>query len=259
MTSRDTIEFVARGSAGTIFERDNLTWCRVLNRFEMYVNRNDKSVSPHLINDGFWESWITKWVMDNVDNTTFFIDIGANTGYYSFLAESLGATVVAFEPNSIYSEMMRSTINRSGSKAIYVYEEALSNYWGEASLNIPTELHGSASLNEIIPGYATTQQTVQVRRLDDVLHHRSDFEQAIIKIDAEGEEERILEGAREFLDKTPNVTVLLEYTPHAYSRDFVDNLFDTWIVTTIDSNGNEQRIIPQWLEAQTDWVMLVLR
>lgn len=257
MITRDEVEYTARLKAGIIDTIGEYHWVNVLNGVEMYVLDSDKSVAPHLVREGFWESWITTWVINNVDKDTFFIDIGANTGYYAFLASSLGAITLAFEPNRVYADMIRATIER-GRSAVVLSETALSNYWGEAILNIPTELHGSASLNQIIPGYETTTQKVSVRPLDEVLVEIV-HEKAVIKIDAEGEEERILEGARKFLDETPEAVVLLEYTPGAYSINFVDELFEKWSVSWISHSGQEEPVSPAWIREQRDWVMLVLR
>lgn len=259
MTSRAMIEFLSKSSARVIDARFNFRLCRVLDRFEMWVDVLDKSVTPHLINDGFWESWITKWVIDNVDDNTVFIDIGSNTGYYAFLAHYLGADVSAFEPNPDYANLIRHS-QGSNKMQFPVNEYALSNYNGEAKFNIPIELHGSASLSQIIEGYETRQIEVLVRELDWWMPGNfKDGKKLVVKIDAEGEEERVLQGGKKFLDSADEVVLLLEYTPGAYSADFVDHLFDNYDVAYVDGNGNEERAFIPWLEAQTDWVMLVLR
>jgi len=257
MTTRQMLEFMSKGGSGIISETADYYWVRVLNWFEMYVSKTDKSVSPHLVQDGFWESWITKWVIDNVDEDTFFIDVGANTGYYSFLASHLGATVYAFEPNPVYYGMMFSTCSRTKTKSVFMSEVALSDYWGEAVLHIPLELHGSASLTDIVT-HETTKVNVNVRPLDEMVSQYSQ-NHLVLKIDAEGEEERILKGAKNLIDNAESVVVLLEYTPGAYSSDFVDYLFDNYHVSYVDGAGGEERAFIPWLEAQRDWVMLVLR
>lgn len=258
MTTRVLVEFMSKSRAGILDKTADYYWVHVLDRFDMYVHKEDLSVSPHLVNDGFWESWITKWVIDNVGEDTFFVDVGANTGYYSFLASDLGATVYAFEPNPMYSDMMTATCSRGNYNHVILSEIALSDYHGEAVLNIPTKLHGSASLNNIIPGYETTKVNVNVSPLDDRITHYP-HSHLVIKIDAEGEEERILKGAKNLIDSAKDVVVLLEYTPGAYSADFVDHLFDNYDVAWVNHDGEEERIFYPWLEAQTDWVMLVLR
>lgn len=252
---RPQVEAMGRAGANTYSEA---YWAKVLNKFSMMVDPHDTSVAPHLINDGFWESWITTWLMNRIDANTCFLDVGAHMGYYSFLASSMGATVFAFEPNPAHFKLMNSTIARTHTKTVFVQPFALSNYNGVANLHVPTQLTGSASLSSI-DGYETEKIPVTVTRLDELSLPVDRFEQTIVKIDAEGEEERILEGAREFLDKAPHCTVLLEYTPHAYSDEFVDRLFSNYVVNWINHDGLSMACTPGWVRAQTDWVMLVLQ
>jgi FkbM family methyltransferase len=259
MIDREQVEDFGRRRAGVISSSGEYDWVTVLDMFPMYVNRNDKSVSPHLINEGFWESWITTWVMNNIRPGDVFWDIGANTGYYGLLAYHLGAQAMAFEPNPVYAEMLRKTKARLGIKyGFYVNEFALSNYNGEATLNIPTELHGSASLSAIVPGYKTTKVTVPVASFDEKFPQCGAGRQ-VFKIDAEGEEERILEGMKGFLKQTPHKLVMMEYTPGAYSELFLTDLFNDWNVTWINHAGYEGAVTPEGLLRQTDWLMLVLR
>ena len=257
MITRATVEMKGKCFAGAQEVLGPYTWSRVLGMFDMYSLNADGSVSPHLVKDGYWESWITTWFINNVGKRDNFIDIGANTGYYSFLANSLGAGVVAFEPNPTYAKMMVDTIKRANIDNMRVLEYALSNYNGTATLNIPKTLHGSASLNSIDASFETDKIEVAVRQLDEIMPPQAIRE--IIKIDAEGEEERILEGAKGFLKDCFAKVVLLEYTPNAYSDTFLDELFDKWHVTWINFAGEEERVTKDWIRSQPDWIMLVLR
>ena len=259
MIDRVYVEAQGRRGAGIIDSVGDYHWVKVLNEFEMYVHKDDKSVSPHLINEGFWESWITAWVKNNVNAGKVFFDIGANTGYYSFAAMAAGAIVHAFEPNPVYAKMLEATKDRNQLGGLFrISEYALSDWNGEAILHIPTELHGSASLSEIVPGYETTEVSVAVRSLDEVA--RPGAGKHLVKIDAEGEEEKILRGMRQFInDAIPSPTIMMEYTPGAYSRYFLADLFHEWDVTWINHGGYEGSVSPEGLMNQTDWIMLVLR
>ena len=48
---------------------------------------------------GFGESAFTRFLIENTSKNDVFYDIGANYGYYSSLASTLGAEVHSFEPN----------------------------------------------------------------------------------------------------------------------------------------------------------------
>lgn len=260
MIDRAEIEIWGQRGAGIIEEVGDWYWVKVLNQFGMYVHKDDKSLTPHLAGEGFWESWITAWVANHCGPGTVFYDIGANSGYYSLVAMASGAMVSAFEPNPVYAEMLRATKERNGLGNMFrVSEVALSDYNGEATLHIPTELHGSASLTSI-PGYETTAVTVPVRSFDEYTGGQSGAGVRLFKIDAEGEEEKILRGMKAYLKTCiPSPTILMEYTPGAYTDYFLADLFNDWKVSFINHGGYESDVSPEGLMQATDWVMLVLR
>lgn len=259
MTKRRTLEMQGKSGAGIIESVGDYHRVKVLNNFEMYVHKNDGSVAPCLVRDGFWESWITLWMIDNIDSNTVFHDIGANSGYYALIAERLGAKVFAYEPNPVYAEMIRATKTLNNLEdSFQVNEVAISNYNGEATLHIPYEMHGSASLNAIDPAYPTKDIVVPARRWDDIYPEGPSAGNHIFKIDAEGEEERILEGAQDFIDKCLPV-ITLEYTPGAYSDQFLNNLRKSWHINWINYDGVEEPVGDDWISVQKDWRMLVLR
>lgn len=255
---RRVLELVSSGAAGIVDETDDWYWVRVLDKFEMYTHKEDQSVTPCLVRDGYWESWITLWVMENVDAETFFLDVGANTGYYGFLAQNLGASVCAYEPNKLYIEMIIATGKRNN-LPMPISPVALSDKTEEAVLHIPGNLHGSASLNEV-PGYETTPVKVVTRPLDEILNDPRLYEaKQVMKIDAEGAEEKILHGAKNFIANAPSLVIALEYTPGAYSDHFLDDLRKEWHINWINYDGVEEPVEDAWLHNQEDWRMLVLR
>lgn len=256
--NRAVLEFVSKGSAGIIDETDDWYWVRVLNKFEMYVHKNDKSVTPCLVNDGFWESWITDYIIRQCTPGTVFFDVGANTGYYSMLAYFSGAMVWSFEPNPEYFNMLEATLERNGINTGMFRRtmKAISDKRGKETLYIPKELHGSASFTKLDAKWETHEIEVETIPLD-FLNGAGKY---IIKIDAEGAEEKIWDGMLESLRSRPAHTqVLLEYTPGAYSDEFIDKLEDYAPLRWINYDGEAERVDRDWLEAQTDWVMLVMQ
>lgn len=256
--NREQLEWTSRAAAGTIDETDKWEWCRVLDMFEMYVMKGDESVSPHLVRDGFWESWITLWMMRNIGPGTVFYDVGANTGYYSLLALSQGAQVVSFEPNPTYYEMLLATKERHNLGSWRIHNVALSNRNGSAKLYVPRQLQGSASLSQIDPIWEVSEVTVQVKRADTMFAHAG-AGRHLFKIDAEGEEEKIWEGLVGYLNRWPEQArpvVALEYTPEAYSPYFIKTLQDYGRIRMINTDGDGQDFDPYALNFIRDWLML---
>lgn len=259
--TRDYVELSGRFSVGVIEEDDKYKLVRVLNRFEMYIMKGDESVGPCLEKDGFWESWITTWMLNNIKPGTVFYDVGANTGYYSLLALHCGAMVAAFEPNPEYVKMLHKTgeYNNLGS-LLRIHDIALSDKQGIATLHIPATLHGSASLSPMDKKWLYHEVSVETKTLDQ-MYGSNAAGVHVVKIDAEGAEEKIWDGMQSFLNDNPirPPVVLLEYTPNAYSDGFIDKLQDHGVITTIDYTGAERPVDRDWIESQTDWVMLIIR
>ena len=72
-----------------------------MNSFHLELHPGAEYISDYIRKYGCWEP-ITTEVLIEVFNArkpnTVFVDIGANIGYFSFLAAQQGIQVVAFEP-----------------------------------------------------------------------------------------------------------------------------------------------------------------
>lgn len=122
------------------------------------------------------------------------IDVGANRGYYSYALSKFASQVEAFEPNPV----LASFAARKLGPEVRVHEVALSNREGSGVLYIPrTErgvaLHLLASLHRVHLSYSWDEIEVSLATLDSYRYRNVGF----IKIDAEGSEMDIVDGARE--------------------------------------------------------------
>jgi FkbM family methyltransferase len=130
-----------------------------------------------------------------------FIDVGANTGLYSVIAAKVasGRPIIAFEPlPSALRIFKRNIKNNFLEGKIEIFETALSNHCGEATLYIPDPSHGlvetSASLEEDFkPRTSETQSVVVKTTKFDSLSIPGPI--GVIKADIEGHEHAFLEGA----------------------------------------------------------------
>lgn len=140
-----------------------------------------------------------------------FLDAGANEGIYSvFAAERLGgAAVWAFDPSQ--RELFRLARNLDlNNLKVRVFPVALSNQTGTAEMTVGG--YGHEGLNTLgrldHEVEAGAKELIQVTRLDDVVKEnplpRLDF----IKIDVEGAELKLLQGATETLRRYRPVLLL---------------------------------------------------
>jgi FkbM family methyltransferase len=137
------------------------------------------------------------------------IDIGANHGLFTHYLAGMCAHVHAFEASPRMAEVMRKGYLRRGN--VTVHEVALSNVQGTATLQVPTfvGLSGYATLekgdlaSKVKQSCELEQIPLETRRLDDFAVHNVGF----IKVDVEGHEQEVLEGASETLKREPAIVL----------------------------------------------------
>jgi len=123
-----------------------------------------------------------------------FYDIGSNWGYFTLHAASNHSrlTVHAFEPMPATYQDLTSCVAQAGlSDLVTCHNMALSSADGEAFIHIPDGLH--SGMAEVSKLGGTTR--IATRRLDSLGLPEPDF----IKMDVEGHEIEILNGAKETL------------------------------------------------------------
>jgi FkbM family methyltransferase len=131
-------------------------------------------------------------------------DIGANVGLFSFAAASLGAQVVAIEPDTWLANLMHRSalLNKL---PVTVLPAAVSDHQGVSRLYLSDQ--GKASNSLVGDGIA---QTVIAVTLDSLLEHFAAPQ--VLKIDVEGMEYAVLRGARRVLQARPRI--FCEVTDH---------------------------------------------
>jgi len=192
--------------------------CRVLGRYKFLVDSRDLGLSPHLILDGYWESWCTEFMLRRIRRGQVAWDIGANLGYYAvLLADLVGpeGRVVAVEPNPRLATLCARSL-------------ALNGFWHNAEVR---RLAAAAASGEMLRFRAMTSDpkngrlidaallegaegqedmldiAVPTIQLDDLAEGPVDF----VKIDVEGAEEQVWAGMQGVLDRSPAITVLMEF------------------------------------------------
>jgi len=163
-----------------------------------------------LMREGKFEVEETALITRLLDQVEVFVDIGANLGYYTCLALQHRKPVVAVEPQQQNLRCLyRNLIANGFQDRAEVFPVALSARPG--LLTLYGASGPSASLIKGWAGYSPAyQQVVPVSTLDHILGGRFPDLQLFIKIDVEGAEYQVMEGARETISRNKKPIWLLE-------------------------------------------------
>ncbi len=145
------------------------------------------------------------FVLDMLHSGELFVDVGANIGSYSILAATKGARVIAIEPvPSTFKVLKQNILLNELDEQIEVMNIGL----GSKEENLKFSIKQGAT-NHVLNKEEKTKQSVKVlvRSLDDVLDGRIP---KIIKIDVEGFETKVIEGARKTLANPNLLAVIME-------------------------------------------------
>jgi FkbM family methyltransferase len=159
--------------------------------------------------NGVYERKETDFVKATLKPGMTFIDCGAHIGYYSALAaELVGPTgrVHSFEPNPQLADILERNMAGYGA-GVSVNRMALSDHVGEARLYLNPNWLPDNRLHQ--PG-SWESVPVRMTTLDEAL---PDVVADFIKIDVQGEECRVLNGARKLIERSPSLCGIVEYSP----------------------------------------------
>jgi FkbM family methyltransferase len=163
-----------------------------------------------------------------VDPSRTCVDAGANRGTYTYFLSKLARHVYAYEPNPA----MRWILQRSVGNNVSVSDMALSDHTGEATFAVPrskTKYRNNAGSLEVAMLAQSSEDLIQLpvktARLDDQGVSNVGF----IKIDVEGHEREVLDGARQVIlrDRPVLLIEMMEsLTPGATATnvEYVENL-----------------------------------
>ena len=155
-----------------------------------------------------WRAWKTRYrdqvfelraIREALRHGGVALDVGANKGSYLYsMAGWAGASpVVAFEPQSRLASYLTEACRRSGLRNVTIENLALSNQQGELKLFVPGDSHSpGASLEASIADKTDCHtETVTVTTLDAYAAEKLRAPVRVIKIDVEGHELAVLQGA----------------------------------------------------------------
>ncbi len=183
-----------------------------------FVNTEDRNITPWIIMAGHWEPNVEQVLLSYASPGMTVLDIGAHFGYYTVkLGSKIGehGRLHAFEPNPEVNAVCLENIKING---LYSHTTLHKFALGDANTTaiLTHSQSNMASANLVGEQDADYSVSVEVRRIDDVVP--SDRAIDLIKLDAEGYEKRILDGAISTLSRSPQCATMIELGLERWER-----------------------------------------
>jgi FkbM family methyltransferase len=182
----------------------------------LFLNSNDKVVTPLIEAQGAWEPNETHWFVRSLRPGDTVVDAGANIGWYTVIAgKRVGdaGRVYAFEPDPEAFALLERNVRVNGLHNVVLEQKALSDAPGHIELFIAPDNKGDHRIYQPEGEHRASVQ-VEAVTLDDYFRDAPegvDF----VKSDTQGAELVILKGMRGLIEKSPSLVMAFEYAPKA--------------------------------------------
>ncbi len=185
--------------------------------FEIYCQGNRGSVEMELLMSRDYEPEISKHILDNLKDTKYFLDIGANIGFYSLLVAKRRPEIkiISFEPVRETFDRLIKNIKKNNFTNITAHNIGLANENTRRDIFLTTELGHNSFLSN-----SNLVEKVLVKKTDDFLVLKD--KKIFIKIDTEGYEFEVIKGMEELL-KNNACQIVFEFTPKFYRKFYQDD------------------------------------
>jgi len=167
-----------------------------------YPIENNCPVVNAMLKNNIWEKKITKIFNDYVKEDWICIDVGTYIGLHSLTLSKLCDKVIGFEAQPLIYECLKNTLIIKNITNVKLYNIALSNKKGNT--RIFTNNDGNASLE----GIRDHKFKYNFNTNTDILDNYDIPKVDLIKIDIEGSEWEMLEGAVELITKHRPMIIL---------------------------------------------------
>ena len=173
------------------------------NEIKFFCIPGDKRIAPiGILNFSDYEYQETTLVCDLMQGKKCFYDVGANIGWYSLniSKKNKNASIYSFEPIKKTYEYLVKNIKLNNFQNIKAYNFGLSNKKGSFSFYFYPEGSGNASMRDLSKRDTVTKLNCKLKVMDNFRkenRHCVDF----IKIDTEGSELLVLNGAKKILSE----------------------------------------------------------
>lgn len=202
-------------------------------------------------------SIIKRFAQDGYD----LIDVGANVGIHSLTAASANTKIeiFSFEPEpSNFNDFIKN-ISLNNFKNINPFNMGLGNFKGLAELNVNEGWNKGKHSLKVSFSENSKKASILVSLLDDFKVFITS-KKIIIKIDVEGFEKEVIEGAKELLNQVQEAVVIIELLTEINGQETCETIINMLIAndfkTIFKISAQNELIEVSQYEGSADYVLL---
>ena len=197
------------------------------NKFEMFVHSGFDFVSESILDSHQWEGHLTQNILQALEyytkkknlknNDVYFLDIGANVGYYTYYIGKYGYKVMSFEAWELNNYIMFKNYCLNRDVDVTIINKGLDSDDKKCILKTLFINQGNGIIlckdRDKFPNKLKGEiiNNVELTKLDRYIKFFSNKNIGVIKMDVEGSEGNVIEGGKELISKYHVPFILLEY------------------------------------------------
>ncbi len=155
---------------------------------------------------------VKQFILDHYKDYNVFFDVGSNIGTYAILMAKAGMKVIAFEPiNENYKAIIINTHLNNLENEISIFNFGLGKNNQTADFTYNPVNTGASHYSHSVNGKGI-KTTSKIKSLDTIYKDLglNKTDKILMKVDVEGMEAEVFEGASEFLGFFPNLFLIFE-------------------------------------------------
>ncbi len=179
-----------------------------------------------------YEKAIKDYFTSHINDFDVFIDVGACIGEYDIWLAKLGKRCIAIEPVNYQAVVKNVALNKMEDK-IKVFRCGIGSKKERVYFEIPDGVTSSSHIDRD----TNKEPNVDIEPLDELYKqfNLSPDDRIIMKLDVEGMEAEVLEGAKEFIRSRKNISIIYEhFQEDNFKNDRVLQGICPWTISELD-------------------------
>ena len=197
-------------------------------KFEMFVYKSGDIVSNVIISSHRWERGLTDSILNALEfysqkkklenKDIYFIDVGANVGWYSFFIGKYGYKILSFEASKINNYILYKNYCLNKDVSLSIINKGLDEEDKTCKLITCKKNIGDGAIfcenreKSHVDFLGDVYNNIELTKLSRYMKFLSEKNVALMKIDVEGYEPKVIKGGEEIITKYHIPFIAMEFS-----------------------------------------------